>query len=85
MQGALADPTLEVHDASGTAVAINDNWKTASDGSSQQAVIEATTIPPANDLESALVQTLPPGNYTAVVRGQNNTEGVALVEIYNLQ
>jgi hypothetical protein len=85
VQGALADPTLELHDASGTVVAINDNWKTASDGSSQQAAIEATTIPPANDLESALVQTLPPGNYTAVVRGQNNTEGVALVEIYNLQ
>jgi uncharacterized delta-60 repeat protein len=85
VQGALADPTLELHDASGTAVAINDNWKTASDGSSQQAAIEATTIPPANDLESALVATLTPGNYTAVVRGKNNTEGVALVEIYNLQ
>jgi uncharacterized delta-60 repeat protein len=85
VQGALADPTLELHNASGTTIASNDNWKTASDGSSQQADIEATTIPPTNDLESALLQTLPPGNYTAVVRGKNNTTGIALVEVYNLQ
>jgi WD40 repeat protein len=83
--GALADPTLELHDASGTTIATNDNWKTRPDGSSQQAEIEATTIPPTNDLESALVQTLPPGNYTAVVRGKNNTIGVGLVDVYNLQ
>jgi uncharacterized delta-60 repeat protein len=85
VQGALADPTLELHNATGTTIASNDNWKTASDGSSQQADIEATTIPPTNDLESALVQTLPPGNYTAVVRGKNNATGIALVEVYNLQ
>ncbi|HEY5075308.1 MAG TPA: putative Ig domain-containing protein [Pyrinomonadaceae bacterium] len=83
--GALGDPTLEVHDASGTIVASNDNWKTRPDGSSQQAEIEATTIPPTNDLDSALVASLPPGNYTAVVRGINNTTGVGLVEVYNLQ
>jgi uncharacterized delta-60 repeat protein len=85
VQGALADPTLELHNASGTTIASNDNWKTASDGSSQQADIEATTIPPTNDLESALVQTLPAGNYTAVVRGKNNATGIGLVEVYNLQ
>jgi hypothetical protein len=85
VQGALADPTLEIHNASGTTIASNDNWKTASDGSSQQADIDATTIPPTNDLESALVQTLPAGNYTAVVRGKNNTSGIGLVEVYNLQ
>jgi hypothetical protein len=83
--GALGDPTLELHDGSGTTIATNDNWKTRPDGSSQQAEIEATTIPPTNDLESALVRTLPQGNYTAVVRGKNNTTGVALVEVYNLQ
>jgi hypothetical protein len=83
--GALSDPTLELRDGSGTLVASNDNWKTRPDGSSQQAEIEATTIPPTNDLESALVQTLPPGNYTAIVRGANNTTGVGLVEVYNLQ
>jgi hypothetical protein len=83
--GALGDPTLELHDGSGTTIASNDNWKTRPDGSSQQADIEATTIPPTNDLESAVVATLAPGNYTAVVRGKNNTTGVGLVEVYNLQ
>jgi hypothetical protein len=53
--------------------------------SSQEADIRATTIPPTNDLESALIATLPPGNYTAIVRGKNNTTGVGLVEVYNLQ
>lgn len=83
--GALADPTLQLHDASGTIVASNDNWKTRPDGSSQQAEIEATTIPPTNDLDSALVASLPPGNYTAVVSGKNNSTGVGLVEVYELQ
>jgi N-acetylneuraminic acid mutarotase len=81
---ALADPTLELHNESGTTIASNDNWKTRPDGSSQQAEIEATTVPPTNDLESAFVQTLPPGNYTAIVRGKNSTTGVGLVEVYNL-
>ena len=84
VQGPLQDPTLELHNASGTTVASNDNWKTKPDGSSQQAEIEATTLAPTNDLESALVQTLPPGNYTAIVRGKNNTTGVGLIETYNL-
>ena len=85
VSGALGDPTLELHNGSGTTIATNDNWKTRPDGSSQQAEIEATTIPPTNDLESALVQTLVPGNYTAIVRGKNNGTGLALVEVYNLQ
>ena len=84
VQGALQDPTLELHNASGTTVASNDDWKTKPDGSSQQAEIEATTLAPTNDLESALVQTLPSGNYTAIVRGKNNTTGVGLIETYNL-
>src|SRR5205807_5669808 len=84
IQGALQDPTLELHDGSGTTIRSNDNWKIREDGSSQQAEIEATTIPPTSDLESALVQTLVPGNYTAIVRGKNNSTGVALVEVYNL-
>ena len=83
--GALADPTLELHDRSGTTLATNDNWKTRPNGSSQQAEIEVTTVPPASDLESALVQTLPPGNYTAIVRGKNNTTGIGLVEVYALK
>src|SRR5205814_8564596 len=85
IQVALQDPTLELHDGNGAMVRSNDNWRTREDGSSQQTEIEATTIPPTNDLESALVATLTPGNYTAIVRGKNNTTGVALVEVYNLQ
>jgi sugar lactone lactonase YvrE len=83
--GALGDPTLELRDSSGALVAANDNWKTRPDGSSQQAEIEATTIPPTNDLESAIIATVAAGNYTAIVRGKNNTTGVGLVEVYNLQ
>jgi hypothetical protein len=82
--GALADPTLEVRDSSGSLLASNDNWKTRPEGGSQQAEIEATGLQPANDFESALLQTFPAGNYTAIVRGVNNTTGVALVEAYNL-
>lgn len=85
LQGALQDPSLELHNASGATIAANDNWKTRPDGTSQQGEIEATSIPPANDLESALVQTLAPGNYTAIVRGVNNTAGIAVVEAYTLQ
>lgn len=85
VEGALQDPNLELHDASGTTVAANDNWKLRPDGSSQQGEIEATSIPPANDLEAALVQTLAPGNYTAIVGGTGNTSGVAVVEAYTLQ
>ena len=77
--GKLADPTLELHDGNGGLLASNDNWR-----SDQEAEIIATTIPPSNDLESAIVATLPPANYTAVVRGVNNTTGVALVEVYAL-
>ena len=84
ISGALADPTLELRDASGTLLASNDNWKTHADGSSQQTEIEATGLQPANDLESALVQTFPAGNYTAIVRGVNNTTGTGLIEAYNL-
>lgn len=85
IQDALPDPNLEVHDASGTTIASNDNWKTRPDGSSQQGEIEATGLPPTSDLESALVQTLAPGNYTAIVRGAGSTTGIAVVEAYTLQ
>ena len=76
---ALADPTLELHDRNGLTLAVNDNWK-----DTQEAEIIATTIPPTNDFESAIVATLPPAPYTAVVRGKNSTTGVALVEVYNI-
>jgi plastocyanin len=76
----LANPTLELHDANGALLASNDNWK-----STQQSEITASGHAPPNDLESAIVRTLTPGNYTAIVRGVNNTTGVALVEVYTLQ
>jgi len=79
LPGALGDPTLELRDANGGLLAANDNWR-----SSQEAEIIATTIPPAHDLESAVVQTLSPANYTAIVRGQNGSIGVALIEAYAL-
>lgn len=80
VQGALTDTTLELHDNNGTTIATDDNWK-----DSQQGDIQATTIPPSNDLDSAIVRTLVPGNYTAVLRGVNNGTGIGLVEVYNLQ
>jgi hypothetical protein len=80
LSGTLPDPTLELHDGNGTTIASDDNWK-----DSQQGDIQSTTIPPTNDLESAIVRTLDPGNYTAIVRGVNNTTGIAVVEVYNLQ
>jgi uncharacterized repeat protein (TIGR03803 family) len=85
IQGVLQDPSLELHDASGAIIASNDNWKARSDGTSQQGEIEATSVPPSNDAESALVQNLAPGNYTAIVRGTGNTSGIAVVEAYTLQ
>ncbi|MDQ6625159.1 MAG: hypothetical protein M3Y69_03315, partial [Verrucomicrobiota bacterium] len=76
--GSLADPTLELKDANGSTVRGNDNWK-----DSQQAELEAIGIQPKKDAESALIATLPAGNYTAIVRGKGDTTGVGLVEVYN--
>ena len=58
----------------------NEGWR-----NTQEADIKATTIPPSNDNEAAILATLVPGNYTAIVRGKNNTTGIGLVEAYNLQ
>jgi hypothetical protein len=85
VQGALADPILELHDSNGGTIATNDNWKINDQTQqSQESAVRATTIPPSNDLDSAIVTTLSPGPYTAVVRGKNSGTGVALVEVYNL-
>ena len=84
MPGTMQDPTLELHDQN-TLVAKNDNWKINDQNQqSQQAEIEATGIPPTDDRESALVRTLNPGSYTVVLRGKNNTTGIAVVEAYDL-
>jgi hypothetical protein len=83
ISGILSDPVLELHQGN-TLLVRNDNWKTRQDGSSQQAEVEATTIPPTNDLESAIVGTLAPGTYTAILSGNNSTTGIGVVEVYDL-
>jgi hypothetical protein len=84
VSNALANPVLSLHTRNSqnqdVVVATNDNWK-----ASQQAEIQATGNAPPNDLESAIVRTLAPGNYTAILTGVNNTTGNALVEVYALE
>ena len=80
LAGPLTDPTLELHGGSGALIASNDNWM---DAPNKQEII-ASTIPPANDLESAILMSLDPGAYTAIVSGVNNTTGIGLVEVYDL-
>jgi autotransporter-associated beta strand protein len=86
--GALQDPTLELHDHTGALIGQNDNWRTTEIGgvitSNQVAAIQATHLAPSDNRESAIIATLQPGNYTAIVRGKNNTMGIALVEAYDL-
>ncbi len=77
----LADPVLELHGPGTFVTVTNNNWR---DDPVQEAVIVATGIPPTDDLESAIDATLDPGAYTAIVRGNSNTSGVALVEVYDL-
>ena len=78
IDGALADPVLELHLADGSVVT-NDNWK-----ATQQSAIAATGLAPTDDLESAILVTLDPGLYSAVLRGSNGGTGVGLVEAYDL-
>jgi hypothetical protein len=77
----VADPVLELHAPGAFVTLTNDNWR---DDPMQESAILATGIPPTDNLESAIEARLTPGAYTAVVRGQNNTTGVALVEVYDL-
>jgi len=85
----LADPTLELHNGSGNLIASNDNWQQTIIGgiitSDQVQAIQNSGYAPGDPRESAIIANLPPGNYTAIVRGVNNTTGVALVEVYDLQ
>jgi hypothetical protein len=78
---ALADPVLELHGPGAFVTITNDNWR---DDPVQEGLIEATGIPPTDDLESAIDATLAPGAYTAIARGNSQTPGVALVEVYDL-
>ena len=86
---ALANPTLELHDGTGALIASNDNWPHTIIGgiitSNQFREIRDSGHAPGDGRESAIIADLPPGNYTAIVRGVNNTTGVALVEVYDLE
>ena len=77
----LANPMLKLHNSSGTVVASNDDWK--SSGQAQQ--IRQTGLAPQSEKESAVLTTLAPGDYTAVVSGAGNSSGVALVEVYQIE
>ena len=78
--GRLENPTLELRDGNGALLEANDDWVTSPN---KQAIIDST-IPPTSDLESAIVRTLSPAAYTAIVRGVNDTTGIAVVEVYVL-
>ena len=77
--GPLLDPTIQLFDGNGTVIGFNDNWK-----DTQPQAVRATNLAPLDDRESAIVAFLPPGNYSAVVRGKGDTTGVAVVEAYRL-
>jgi hypothetical protein len=84
---ALANPRLELHDSSNT-IGMNDNWQTTQIGgvitADQVAEIQGSGVAPTDPLESAIIATLPPGSYTAIVQGVNGGTGVGLVEVYDL-
>jgi hypothetical protein len=80
LTGLLQDPTLELHDSTGALLASNDNWQ-----DSQAAEIIGSTIPPADDREAAIVQTLPIGAYTVIRSGGNQESRIGLVEVYDLE
>jgi hypothetical protein len=77
--GRLMDPILELHDSNGNTLT-NDNWRTGG----QETAIQASGLAPADDNEAAIIRTVPAGNFTAIIRGANNTTGIGLIEIYDL-
>jgi hypothetical protein len=77
----LADPALELHDGTGALIGFNDDWQV---NNSNAAQIQQIGLAPTEPKESAILATLAPGSYTAIVRGANNTTGIGLVEVYDL-
>ena len=82
LSGVLADPVLELRAPNGSLIRANDNWR---ENSEQALLIQASGIPPQDDLESAIVATLSPGRYTAVLSGKSGGTGLGVVEIYDLE
>jgi hypothetical protein len=77
--GTIADPLLELHNATGAVIFSNDNW-----GASQATEIQNSGLAPGSDTEAALIATLPAGSYTAVLRDLNGSTGIGLIEVYDL-
>jgi hypothetical protein len=82
--GKLANPTLELRDSANTLMKSNDDWMNSTPAD-KQAILDSHAQP-TNDLEAAIVATLPANTsqYTAIVRGVNNTTGIGVVELYDL-
>ena len=79
LSNCLQDPMLELHDADGSQLAANDNWR-----DTEQIEIIQSGLAPADDREAAIVGDYPAGAYTVILRGKNNTTGVGLIEVYKL-
>jgi hypothetical protein len=77
---AMPDPTLELRDGNGFLIAANDNWREG-----PEVEIQESKLAPADDLESAIITTLPSGPYTAVIHERNGASGIGLFEVYNLE
>jgi hypothetical protein len=82
VNNALSNPTLQLFDSNGQLVGSNDNWQEVPAQASQ---LQALNLAPSNPSEAAIVATLPPGQYTAVVAGQGGGTGIGLIEVYSVQ
>jgi hypothetical protein len=80
LPGKMLDPTLELHDSSGATIGFNNNW---GQSANSQEIVDSG-VPPTNPSESAILMSLAPGSYTAVLSGANQTSGTAVVEVYDL-
>jgi hypothetical protein len=76
----LADPFLTLYNGSGQVILSNDNWK-----DTQQSQIQATGLAPSNNLESAILATISPGNYSVILHGKGGGTGIGLGDVYALQ
>jgi hypothetical protein len=77
----LPNPALELRNGDGVLLATNNDWQ---DNPAQAAKLVAAGLAPSDNRESGIVMTLPPGSYTALLAGENNSTGIGLVEVYNV-